>query len=166
MPVVILNRMRKIRLSHGLELHPGDNRLDAADWERVRDHPVTQVYLERGELIVMPNAGRNSTPVEVADTLAAPSASGVYDPESPPLPLSGLVSQPLHDAEETNQPSDLASAAAALGIPENLHTMRAREVIEMVNDIDDDKRLRQLLTVETRVTVVRAIEQRIDVLRG
>lgn len=166
MPVVRLNRIRKVRLALGVQLHPGDNMLDAAAWEKVAGHPVTQLYLNRGEIVVASDSERQDKQPEVASTLAVPPEPDSYKPENPPLPLPGLVSRPLHDAEETNQPSDLAVATAGLGIPPDLETMRARDVIEMVNDIDDVKRLRNLLTVETRTTVVRAIEQRIDVLRG
>lgn len=153
------NRRGKVRLAGGVELCPGENRIAHAAWRKCCDHPITQHYISRGELQVAPaSACSKAMGNRPTCKKASQAEAGPYVPESPPLPLT-----PVEPARQEPPPADETDV---FGVPMGLELMRARDVIGLVRLTYDVRALRQMLTIESRATVVRAIDQRICELRG
>ena len=163
-------RCGKLRLAFGVTLTPGINEVDAAVWPKCRDHPITDHYVQRGDVA---EVGAASGPRSVDPTPTVkgqcepqqpgPDAARYGDPQSPPLVLPDDGSPPSQD-----HPSDpIASVCVAddpspatVGVP-GLADMRAKDAIMALMTVDSVEDLRHLLRIEGRSTVIRAIERRL-----
>lgn len=153
MSVHVKNTRRgALRLAFGVRLHPGLNAVDFDAWARCRDHPVTVHYVQRGEVVVVPA----SVPTADAGTSA--------EAETPPLPSPDMTpAQDLLPGTVANG-SDMDDPAPVT--PVSPESMKAKDAIAAVGKMFDLNELYSFLRVESRTTVVRAIEHRIEELEG
>ena len=162
---------RKIRLAFGVMLTPGLNTVDAAAWAQCRDHPVTNHYVQRGDVTEVVAASGSATPNPIpvvrnivttpSEPSSDPDAARYGEPESPPLGLE--EASPSQGEPITGYP--VVSPATDDAIPD-LTEMRAKDAITALLSINDKWTLRQLLAVEVRTTVVRAINRRLEEVTG
>lgn len=153
MSVRVENRRQgKLRLAGGLTLLPGENVVANSAWETCSEHTVTLHYLHRGELRVLGGpvgecvceGGKLSPAEQTQESIGSP-----YTPESPPL-LPAVDEQPT----EPESP------------PTKLEDMRAKDAIDVVSNCTSPDRLLGWLSVEARTTVLRAINRRLEELKG
>lgn len=156
MAVVIIKNARrgKLRLAFGVQLKPGLNEVEQSAWEMCREHPITGHYLTRGEIAVASEPRAVTPSVESPIVSNEGSDAARYVPESPQLPL--VVEEAPAAPDE--QPGVADSEPSGLPDFENL---RAKDAVMALQSIDNVGDLRHLLRVESRSTVVRAIERRL-----
>jgi len=138
---VINARRGKLRLAHGVILQPGLNEVPPDLWARCEGHPLTQHYVQRRDVLVPPGP----PPVE-ADPI------GTVAPKTAP------------PADPTT--GDTGQAPTPVAPPARPDELKAKEAISVIQACRDANLLRELLSVESRFTVVRAIEKRILDLEG
>ena len=160
MKVRVINARRgKLRLAFGVTLTPGVNEVSAADWVRCREHPVTLHYVGRSEVAVLESAAVVTPSVGTTGKSSVREASGSdtatqYNHESPLLPLP--------EGGAPGQVHPISSAPDAPSISE----MKAKEAIGFVSAIEDVGHLKQVLSLEGRSTVIRAVERRLAEIGG
>lgn len=161
MVIVKNSRRGKLRLANGVALKPGRNEVPEDVWERCAMSPITAHYLTRGEVVVVPGP----CPSHIGPTCSGPGTSPYGEPETPPLPLP-LPQEAAEVSIEKAVWLGPPPIPAKQPQPQSLDAMRAKDAIGVVQGLDSPHKLLELLRVEARTTVIRAIERRIQELEA
>lgn len=133
-----------------LTLKPGLNDVDPALWAKAAKHSLTPWFLEQGIIRVLDDAA-----VPVAGIKPAQGSYVVELPDEDEAEPELEVSPPKDLAEDA--PADKAPAPSLVG-------MNATQAIAEVAKIDSVDVLMGLLEDESRKSVIKAIEARVDLL--
>lgn len=156
MVVTVKNARRgKLRLAYGVQLSPGLTQVDSGAWERCRGHPVTLHYIQRGEVSIVPGSAG------VVPSVQEPAIIEADPVTTLPLPLPEFA--PTQDLPSVRATTDDDIPASATRHPE---TMRAKDAALEVRNYQSIVDLEDLLRIESRSTVVKAIRKRIAELEG